>query len=405
MSESKEISKSLERLSRPWTSIGETPPSFSVLEVARNIRVNPTRVKRLIQDNKVLGVTINKNQSSEKGFKRAVRLADYRSRAPGGGPVIKRRVDEKSLAKKLKNIEITRTKVVLSNNEQETQNKNSNNRLIARYLGKAEQARSFLNKNNSEVNQNNVDNARKSTNALMDSIEKTSVVPWERPARIRQLFFEGFLNINTPIVINWICPRGTSLRYDPETERLYRLYTQTDPKDGFDSDYQFTQPKMILERKLARNVGGRLDKPSAIYLKIMADDNPYCLYPACLRIDGEKETMQAIAKYTNYSEQRFIKEMWPGAILVDTWSNLLGPEIFSKYLKIYEQTKIEDLLPYLPSNIIDIMTNILVDHTNPDPNLPLIAFRQFAIDCIRYFAVEGYFLDLIFFWIFQILFQ
>ena len=105
--------------------------------------------------------------------------------------------------------------------------------------------------------------------------------------------------------------------------------------------------------------------------------------------------MNAIANYSSYVQTRLDSLTGKGNIWVLPWSELLGPKLFDDYLETFEGIKIEDLLPYLPKDIIETEIDILTDHTKPDPIL-LPRFRRFAEDCVRYFAVEGLFLDKLF---------
>lgn len=223
---------------------------------------------------------------------------------------------------------------------------------------------------------------------FLESILADSVAPPQRPEKIKELIANGIANRATPIIANWICPRGTDLSFDEETERVYRRYTTTEPEEGFETDYQIL-PRMSLERKLCRKLS-RFGT-NAIYVKFVADDNPFCLYPACLRIDGVTETISAIRNYSQYCQTRFDELIRNGFLLVTTWSECLGPELFEEYLDTFETTSIESLVPYIPQDSLSDMLNVLTDHTKPDPSV-MPYFERFAKDCIRYFAVEGLFL-------------
>jgi len=117
-----EIAMAYSRTVRPWTSLGLEPPSISVIEVARRAGIsNPATVagevargeiifssngnfgSRLILEDIKGNQVENLEEAAIKAapYKRAVKEADYRSRAPGGGPVVKRRVNERSLKRKL----------------------------------------------------------------------------------------------------------------------------------------------------------------------------------------------------------------------------------------------------------------------------------------------------------------
>lgn len=234
--------------------------------------------------------------------------------------------------------------------------------------------------------------AEQNADRFMEGVKANSVVSTERPNRIRQLIFEGSLGVKVPIIANWICPRGTPLIPDEETNRLYRRYTSISPEEGFATDYQIL-PRIELEKKLCRNL--ERFSTGAMYLKIVADNNPACLYPACFRIDGEGTTMDSISKYAKYCQNQFDTLIPRGEINVETWSALLGKNLFREYLKEYENISLKDLMPFLPNNIVETEIDILTDHTKPDLEV-LPYFKTFASDCIRYFAVEGLFLNKIF---------
>ena len=369
------IQKAIEGLVKPWSQTGIELPMLTVKEIARAAKIaNPLSVARNIERNSYAQL-VDTNPKLRAPFKKSVRKADYRSRAPGGGPIIKRRVLTASLERNLLMFGTERLRVNPKPKVIQTERETIKTRLAKRWATKS-----------TDIIE--IDSDRKlASEKFIRSIGLLSVVPPERPQRIKELMAAG-----KPIVVNWICPMGTPLSWDSKTERLYRRYTQTTPEEGFNRDYQLL-PRLSLENNLVRQL--KHFNSTWTYLKIVADDNPFCLYPACLRIDGREATVNAIANYSSYVQTRLDSLTGKGNIWVLPWSELLGPKLFDDYLETYEGIKIEDLLPYLPKDIIETEIDILTDHTKPDPIL-LPRFRRFAEDCVRYFAVEGLFLDKLF---------
>ncbi len=222
----------------------------------------------------------------------------------------------------------------------------------------------------------------------MKSISDNSVMSMERPRKIMDLANEAVLNNSDLIILNWICPRGTDLQYDEETKKVYRRFTLTDPQEGFDTDYQIL-PRIKLEEELVRRFR-RFNIP-ATYYKAVADDNPPCLYPASLRIDGFTETMNTISRYSDYAQGRFDELLGKDAVWVLPWSNILGTEVFEESIKLFNETDIQTLLEVLPKDTFKIVRESLIEHTKPDENASL-GFDRFAEDVIKYFAIEGYYL-------------
>jgi hypothetical protein len=127
-----QITRAYERIVRPWTEKGLEPPCVSVKQLSREARIqNPGALvnqlanggatfgsngsvdSRLVLEDLYGEPVENIEQAAREAapYKRAVKEADYRSRAPGGGPVVKRRINEKSLARKLMQLGKGRLKV------------------------------------------------------------------------------------------------------------------------------------------------------------------------------------------------------------------------------------------------------------------------------------------------------
>lgn len=122
------INTVLTRLSKRWVNVDVVKPNFTVKELARELGVKSgfesfaRRLLNLTEENQIelankSGKSVNNNNLTdlsikEAPYKKSVNRADYRSRAPGGGPVIKRRINEKDLNTKLKNYGAGNLKVV-----------------------------------------------------------------------------------------------------------------------------------------------------------------------------------------------------------------------------------------------------------------------------------------------------
>lgn len=216
-------------------------------------------------------------------------------------------------------------------------------------------------------------------------VKANSVVPPQRPQRIKELMQQGALGIANPLIFNYICPPGTPLALGERTNQLYRRFTNISPDEAFKRDYRL-YPRLNLERGLARAL--KRSQTNSEYWKIVADDNPYCLYPECLIIDGERPTLAAIESYTSYAQGQLNQLLTPEVITVSTWSGLLGREMFMRMIEMYRRTSFQSLVPYLPPDVIDTELDVLVKHTQPDPSL-LPAFTTFAQNVVRQYAVEG----------------
>lgn len=127
-----EVIKALNRLSRPWYKAGETVPEFSVKEVSRTAGISASKIVDAIttkggilfqaDDSSTLtSVSVRDFEDPRKNapYKRAVRLARYQSRAPGGGPVVKQRIVRSRLEKKLVELGRERLKITQDSIEQD----------------------------------------------------------------------------------------------------------------------------------------------------------------------------------------------------------------------------------------------------------------------------------------------
>ena len=122
--ETEGISQAYKKIVQPWTKAELNPPELLVIELARRTGLPPIRLINILLNKKVVVQTENdiyrlrlegpskervtrKNlkdvaQKAGKGkYKRAAKDADYRSREPGGGPVVKRKIKKDSLERQI----------------------------------------------------------------------------------------------------------------------------------------------------------------------------------------------------------------------------------------------------------------------------------------------------------------
>lgn len=227
------------------------------------------------------------------------------------------------------------------------------------------------------------------TRDFMNFIKRFSVASMQRPDKIRELVFKAAL-LGEPInFINWICPPGTPLQYNQQDDSLYRQFTGRQPEEGFDTDYRL-KPRLALEKRLVTTLN-QLKIPYNYY-KIVADDNPYCLYPTSIRLDGEQPTREAICRFAEYAQRRLDEEIGEGNIQVVTMSQLTGENGFAELIRTYNQTSFEQIQPKLLPNTMDKELGILESHTNLSPEL-LKYLPEMAQRVIRQYGVEGLLLD------------
>lgn len=236
-----------------------------------------------------------------------------------------------------------------------------------------------------EFSRKDLEVAASKAKRLIEILKASSVVPLERPKGIKEIFIKSALNNEPVIVLNWICPAGTPLEVAPNGSGLFRSYLKVNPELGLDKDYRLI-PRLDLERKLIKAFE-RCEIP-LWYIKLVADDNPYCLYPYSLEKDGESSTMRAHAEYARYTQFRLDQEIGEGKITVLTVSEFLGPERFRKLLRLFESTPINSLLPFLPENILEIEKDVISKHTNLSPSL-LEQLDGFVEKVIRQYGCEG----------------
>src|SRR3989344_2636629 len=119
-----EVAKTYSQIINPWTLLKLEPPLISVKEISRAAGVSdPAAIAGVLARNEII-FSLNGSRRSlilvdDEGnqiedlksltraarkaapYQRAVRETRYWSTEPGGGPVVKRRVDEGSLKQKL----------------------------------------------------------------------------------------------------------------------------------------------------------------------------------------------------------------------------------------------------------------------------------------------------------------
>lgn len=223
-------------------------------------------------------------------------------------------------------------------------------------------------------------------------IESAAVAPAQRPGFIKELVFDSVVTGKSLTIVNWICPPGTSLEYDKVSDRLYRRYVGVDQLEGFKRDYRLLS-RIPLERRLIQ-VLEKFAIPY-VYFKLVANDNPYCLYPTCLEVDGEQATLNSIQQFTNYAQLQIEQLVGEGKIYVTTMSDFLGAQLFSELLKTFRSTTLEQLVPFLPREAMEVELDVLTKHAKIDPQL-ISKLPHLAADVVRQYAVEGYYLEKVF---------
>lgn len=239
-----------------------------------------------------------------------------------------------------------------------------------------------------KIDRDNLTKAEASARKFQEFVQKNSVAPSERPGRIRQLIRNGILNGEKPIVLNWICPPSSPLQLDPKSNKLYRSFNRLDLERCFREDYRL-YPRVQLERDLSKAIA---ETGSGLrYTKAIADDNPFCLYPPSIEIDGETSVLGNIYAYSRYTQQALDQLVESPGILVRNWSDLIGSDLFRTAIELYKQTSIEQLLTYLPPNTLETELDVITKHTHLSDSLkPYL--RPLAEDVIRQYAIEGYIL-------------
>ena len=232
------------------------------------------------------------------------------------------------------------------------------------------------------------EDAQRAALLAVDTLGNKSVAPLERPGRIKELVYNAVLKGTPVTLINWICPPGSPLSYDANSNSLYRRFNQIDNQKGFEADYRL-YPRLSLEQTLVRTF--QRTKAPFDYIKFVADDNPFCLYQAGLERDGEVATLSNIEGYTDYVQNQLDQLINPQSIFVTRWSDFMGSQMFKEFLYLYNSTSINDLRPYLPEDVIETELDVIEKHTNLDPALKTY-LEPFVQKVIRQYAVEGYFL-------------
>lgn len=156
------IAQAYNRIVKPWTSLGIEPPLIAVNQIAREANIaNAANVTNELASRGIIfsasgggrkrlslrdinGEPINNLTDAAidaAPYKRAVKRANYRSRAPGGGPVVKRRINEDSLRRNLLQLGKGRLKVGAENYDEDEERKRTRRdikrRLETRWVGKS----------------------------------------------------------------------------------------------------------------------------------------------------------------------------------------------------------------------------------------------------------------------------
>lgn len=236
---------------------------------------------------------------------------------------------------------------------------------------------------------NNMEGAER----LMEIWKGRSVMPFERPRRIQQIIENSMMTRQSINIVNWICPAGTPLNFSPQGD-TYQRYVGVSMEVAFKKDHRL-YPKLDLEKDLVKSFGQITSLPKPKYLKIMADDNPLCLSPYGIQLDGKKPTMESVAKYANFVQQELDTLVGQDMISVSTFSNLLGPKMFRRFVATFKSLSYNDIATYLPKDAIENELRIAEKHMKVGPEI-LLKLDGYVKKVLRQYAVEGLYMYKIF---------
>lgn len=407
----KEVTRACKELTLPWVKAGMTLPRTSALELARMTRLPISEVMKVINAGSVvLNGRIEPQQAFTIGYSGTKRkntvyqriqatvwgeTQRYQRRFQFPANSAKGQLTRNKIDGLFKKEKAKRARIAFQPLEPDVPQPTSTKPLtIAEQLKLAAR---FTNRGDRVIDKS----TRRETqvkitrfNRFIDERQGEGAAPPSQRTRIKLLLMDAASDGESVTIINWICPPGTPLKLDSESGTLYRSFVGIDPEQGFNSDYRLAD-RLDRERALVK----ALDDSGAPYryVKLVADDNAFCLYPAGLRVDGVQPTMDAVADFAAYAQRRLDTEIGPDKIEVMTVSQALGPQRFAQLVNTYQNTSIDDLLPFLPPNTIEIGLDVVNKHTKVDLEL-LPYFRQFVEDGIRQYGVEGSatFLDQVF---------
>jgi hypothetical protein len=203
----------------------------------------------------------------------------------------------------------------------------------------------------------------------------------ENPRRIRELISRG-----QPITFfNWICPPRTPVWIpDPPTPLVACRFLG--PRDeGFEESEPCrrlvdTENETRVFLKMARKCGVNFR-----YLKVFADDNPHCLYPSTLEIQGEKEIEEIFLEFFIWYQDR-VDSLFGKGIEVVSWGEISAP-----YRKLYDDIfnrPFDDISPMLPKGIVEEEQRILMEHCGFQASWRF-QIKDFTERVIRSYAAEG----------------
>ena len=235
----------------------------------------------------------------------------------------------------------------------------------------------------------NIDTAER----LMEIWNGRSVMSFERPRRIKQIIENSMMTRQPINIVNWICPAGTTLYFSPQGD-TYQTYVGVSMEGAFINDHRL-YPRLDLEKDLVKSFGKVTSLPKPTYFKIMADDNPLCLSPYGVQLYGKRPTMESIANYAGFVQDQLNILVGQNEIRVSTFSSLLGPKMFRRFVATFKNLSYEDIAPYLPKDVIENELRIAEKHMKVGPEI-LLKLDGYIKKVLRQYAVEGLYMYKIF---------
>ncbi len=396
------VKQALTELTQPWTRLSLPPPSFQVKEVRRRTSVETDTINRFLKTN-LLGVTdvsgkqwfaMAEGDPLAKPLKQSLNFNQQlaaiqqegqryqrRPQFPDGGTKSDTTTDRALSAAKAKQQAKQKMVFVSSLPTKEKVPTKKEQRQKVKLETRYSSPEIWISQAQRQLGQESV---RK----FMGYLESDSVVPPQGKTRIKDIIFDAVTYAEygrQAEIANWICPPGTPLDFDPETGKLYRRFKGIDPEEGLKKDYRL-YPRLDQERALVRN----LEKASVPYryTKIVADNNPYCLYPTAFALDGEKQTQDAIFSFATSAQQKLDQWIGEGKVNSATLSSLLGPESFQKFLSDFDRLDLASLLSFLPTDVLDVELDVIAKHTSLAP-----CYQQYlpslVVDVVKQYGLEG----------------
>lgn len=441
----RDLEKAINGLVSPWKKQGGTPPRLIIKEIARKTQASDQRViNTLLREKIILGedksstfqaVIVNRegqpilpDKLTETAltfspYKRAVNQAEYRSRAPGGGPVVKRRINENSLQKAMVRLGKGNLPVALvQNDESENPPTVKKRGITKRYEPPCEteiQARDLIRSaTNTKLREKCPTDQEK--RIVDERIRGLLLKDWEtikkitpikdqfavfkffyylrtnsvaEPSGINRMgtYFAEACVAGTPItILSWDCPgsnepliiNGEITRYpQTETERIVETVNRR----------RFVQ-RIELGKQLLETVDTVKTALPVEFVIITAGNNSFTVYPNSTRTCTEVIAAENGAREFN---QRYDEKLRESGINVpvfcdlDVYEGLRDPN--SLFWQIYRQV-MDGIIP-IPPYILQKQLEIIARITDPLGLTGTKEAERLAKRVIAAYGAEGVILD------------